>query len=124
MRKWFVAVFTLALLVTSCGPGVPQLATPADGQTFDLNNTNMPPIQVALTDSDYRDTIIQFVGISNLNGEVTCANAQNSATFCTRNQNTFSAGSCTQTPCEVGIWVYRGGHSTVTRIYFRRGTAR
>lgn len=122
-------LFVLALLFVSCGKSTaPEIATPSEGQVFDLNN--FQPLQVTMINNEFEDVTIEFRGINGeLAKELRCDNTTNSpyAQCYKLTQNQFGGGgfgqSCTpQAPCTVFIIATRNGSSTFRTVQIQRGT--
>ena len=123
-------LFVLACLFVSCGKTTaPEIATPAEGQVFDLNN--FQPLQVTLLNNEFENVTIEFRGINGeLAKELRCDNTTNSpyAQCYKITQNQFGGGgfgqSCSpQAPCTLFITATRDGVSSFRSVLIQRGTA-
>lgn len=124
MKKLFVALS--CLLSVSCGRTVLDLASPPDGQTYQIEQFTTMDVQVA--NNEYEGITIEFRGQESI-PDIRCDNTQNSPIArCYRNfaqnqiQNSFGMGCTSQAPCSVFILVRDSNNNTVVRsVKFIRG---
>lgn len=125
MIKRFFALFGLLLMV-SCGRGKVDIASPADGQTFNLDTFTSLDVQIA--NNEFDGITIEFRGQESVS-DIRCDNTTNSPIArCYRNfaQGGFTGGnfgSCTQqVPCTVFVIARdSGGNVAFRSIRFVRG---
>ncbi len=117
-------VYSLVLLgLVSCGGSAPEFISPADGQTYQLEQVNR--IDFAIKDYD-RNTNISFRGQQVLAEDIDCVGGPGIA-YCQRRlqqgYNNFSFGqSCdTKHPCTITAIADNGKTKSVLTINIQRG---
>lgn len=125
-RLFAVVASTMTILLVSCGGGPVRIASPTDGQTFQIPSgySGYPQqLVVTLDDSDaYSDTQITLVGQEKLPpGLLTCSGGSGTPLVCYVGSPQGSFGFNSQ--YAVLVKATRGDYTDTRIIYFQQGSS-
>ena len=120
---FFIAVLMLALTLARCGGKAPEFLSPADGQTYQIEQ--MTRVDFTIKDYD-RNVNITFRGQEVIADEVDCVGGPGIA-YCQRkytqgfNNYSYSQNCDTKHPCTITAVADDGKQKSIISIKIQRG---